>query len=523
VTTRPVVSDAAAATLDAPVSTHEAAPQKENLGSFLDRYVQALRRFLDSSSLGQPPFFERGMPPSELRALLATQPLSVFIPEVYGGRGGEVAEGLAMLERTSYESLPLSLTMGINGALFLQPVAKYADEGVKQRVFARFLEHQSMGGLMMTEPGFGSDALSMQTSWVREADRYRIRGTKHWAGLTGLADFWLMTARERSDDRLGRDVDFFVLDGHDPEQSIVVEERFENLGLHAIPYGRNHVDVAVPEAQRLTPTTTGLKMMLDLLHRSRLQFPGMGLGFLQRLADDALHHVRERMVGGKSLLEYDQVKRRIAELQASVTVASAMCLHASERAGLEHDLARDGLLANVVKSVLTDRMQAAAQSVLQLVGAAGYSTRHRAGLAVVDSRPFQIFEGSNDILYEQVGASVLQAMRRAKEARLGAYLAATTWASRASQRFGDVLDVRLDTQLPQRRLVDLGKAIGRIATLDMVEELAARGYPARRIEQAVQHLGSEVTTLFASVRSGHDAEPSQEVVPVGHWLTMRTT
>jgi len=71
-------------------------------------------------------------------------------------------EILALLATTSYESLALCLTFGINSALFLQPFAKYGQEEVKAPVFKRFLEEHAMGGLMITEPDFGSDALNMQ-------------------------------------------------------------------------------------------------------------------------------------------------------------------------------------------------------------------------------------------------------------------------------------------------------------------------------------------------------------------------
>ncbi len=78
-----------------------------------------------------------------------------------------------------------------NIALFLEPVAKYAQEAVKEDVFNRFLTQQIMGGLMITEPDYGSDALNMQTSNVRTGSHYHIQGTKHWQGLTGMADYWL--------------------------------------------------------------------------------------------------------------------------------------------------------------------------------------------------------------------------------------------------------------------------------------------------------------------------------------------
>ncbi len=498
--------------------THDR-PSHEPLETYLGRYADVLRRvFRDPEDELRTPLV-RGVPPSDLRALLASGPLRAFIPSEHGGRGGHVAEAMAVLETSGYESLAMSLTIGINGALFVQPVAKYGSPELQARVFPRFVRHQNMGGLMMTEPDFGSDALNMETAWWTEDGRIRIRGVKHWAGLTGLADFWLMTARSRGDGgRLGRDVDFFVLDEHDPDQAVVVEERFHNLGLYAIPYGRNRIDVRVPEEQRLRPHRTGLKMMLDLLHRSRTQFPGMAIGFLRRLADEALDHVRTRSVGGRSLLAYDQVQRRVAELQASVTIASAMCVNAAETAGIEHDLSKNGLVANSVKAVVTDRMHDGAQSLLQLVGAKGYRLDHLAGSATVDARPFQIFEGSNDILFEQVAAATLGAMRRAKERHLGAFLADYAPVRRAGETFRSLLDVQIDPDLPQRRMVDFGRLIGQVVAAELVIDLGERGYRAERVRGALEHLRAEVRSAFATFRSEDVTQPDEEPVEAGAWL-----
>jgi Acyl-CoA dehydrogenases len=65
---------------------------------------------------------------------------------------------------------------------------------------------------MITEPDFGSDALKMQTSYTESDNEYHLQGTKHWAGLTGWADFWLLTARrQNSKGELSRDIDFLSM------------------------------------------------------------------------------------------------------------------------------------------------------------------------------------------------------------------------------------------------------------------------------------------------------------------------
>ncbi|WP_340111891.1 acyl-CoA dehydrogenase family protein [Maribellus mangrovi] len=442
---------------------------------------------------------KRGLPPFVLREIMSVNPLSVGIPKEYGGRGGVMKENIGLLATASYESLALSLTFGINSALFLQPFGKFGQDEVKAGVFNRFLNEKAMGGLMITEPDYGSDALNMQTYYTEKGSKIHLQGKKHWAGLTGWADFWLLSGRQKSNsDKLMRDIDFFLCDVNAPGQNIVVEEFFENLGLYAIPYGRNRIDVQLPLAHKLVPHTTGVKMMLDLLHRSRMQFPGMGMGFIQRMLDEALNHSKERMVGGKSLFHYDQVQHRLTDLQASYTICSAMCANSSEKAGLDVDLSSEGMEANAVKSVVTDLMQEAAQSAVQLVGAKAYKLNHIAGRGIADSRPFQIFEGSNDILYAQISEALVKMMKRAKERNLFQFLKSFDLTDKAVHFVKKQVDFNLDLQIPQRKLVDMGKIIGRVISLNQVLDLGDKGFKKELIDGSVTFLQQEITKLMSS-------------------------
>jgi alkylation response protein AidB-like acyl-CoA dehydrogenase len=468
------------------------------LTSFKDRLKHLLHVRSDIDKLS----VKRGIPPFILRDILAAQPLATFIPQQYGGRGGHIHEGLALLSTASYESLPLSLGFGINWALFLQPVAKYAQEPVKQPIFDGFIHQQKMGGLMITEPDYGSDALHMQSHYQHKGDHFHLQGLKHWAGLTGWADYWLLTARRKNESgQLGRDVDFFICDSSAENQTIIVEEFFENLGIYLLPYGRNCIDVKIPKLQKLEPHSTGIKMMLDLLHRSRMQFPGMALGFLQRLEDEAVSHCRQRQVGGKNLFSYDQVQQRLATLQANVTIATAMCLNSSKKAGTRNDLSGAGLEANAVKTVVTDLMQDSAQSLLQLVGAKGYRLDHIAGRALVDSRPFQIFEGSNDILYIQIAEAIQKLMHRRKINNLLAFVSVFELTSRTAAYLKVHLNIDLILPLSQRRLNAFGQLISRIIALQLVEELGDSGYHPVLIancrEQLIQRIAAEVSGFRA--------------------------
>ena len=494
---------------------------KKDIQQFLSDYKQRLYELFAERNDENELLTKRGLPPYILREVMECSPLSTFIPEEYNGRGGIVSEALSMLEASSYQSLPLSLMMGINGALFLQPVANYGSEEAKKKIFSKFLKKKNMGGLMITEPDFGSDALKMNTSFIYDenSESYKIEGLKHWAGLTGWADFWLITARSRNEDgELSRDIGFFI---HDSSNGgIDVLEYYKNLGLYMLPYGRNKIDITVPSEYRLEPDTNGVTMMLDILHRSRLQFPGMSTGHLKRMLDEAVTHCKTRMVGGSSLFTYDQVKERLANLQSYFTISSAMSFFTSTNVPLSKNTSRMDVEANSIKTVVTDYMHEASQSLLQLVGAQGYKLDHIAGRSMVDSRPFQIFEGSNDILYQQITASILKSMRKTKESNLYRFLKSYSLTKHSADYFKDVIDFKVDQKMAQRKLVQLGRALSRIVSMDMVFKLGEHGFNSDMIANSLKVIRSEIKTTIASYTHNEEAGVVDDYEDGGSWLSL---
>lgn len=445
---------------------------------------------------------ERGLPVVVLRDIMSNSPLSVAIPENYGGRGLKVSECLRILSAASYESLALSLTFGINIALFLEPVAKYANSAVKENIFKRFLEKQNMGGLMITEPDFGSDALGMQTYNEKVGDNYTVKGTKHWQGLTGMADYWLIASREKNaNGNLSRDIDFFICDVTQPNQQIEVEEYYDNLGLYMIPYGKNKVDVQIPSQFKLEPETSGVKMMLDILHRSRMQFPGMAVGFIKRMLDESIKYCNERIVGGKKLIDLDQIQYQISKIQSAYTIASAMCFRSSTNSGIDKDLANEGIEANTMKAFVTDLMQEAAQTLTQLSGSKGFKMENIGGRGIMDSRAFQIFEGSNEMLYTQITEMIVKLMKRKKEFNIYNFFKDFDLTNRAYSYFKKDIEFSFIPDLKQRKMIDLGKVFSRIISLNFVLEMEEKGFRKDLTSNCSEFLKLEVSQLINSFHS----------------------
>ena len=491
---------------------------KSEFVNYLENYEKVLKEVFDKKFGGNEFTIERGLSPEELTKIMAASPLAVAIPENFGGRGVKVKECLGILSTASYESISLSLIFGINIALFLEPVAKYADESVKEAIFKNFLENQNMGGLMITEPDFGSDALNMQTWNARVGDSYKVNGVKHWQGLTGMADYWLITSREKNiSGDLNRDIDFFICETSKEKQQIVVEQLYNNLGLELIPYGRNIVDILVPEQYKLIPQTSGLKMMLDILHRSRLQFPGMAMGFIKRMLDEAIKQCNQRMGGGKKLMELDQVQYQIAQIQSAFTVVSAMCFRSSSVSGIENDLSSEGIEANSMKAYVTDLMQESSQTFTQLSGANGYRISNIGGRGIMDSRAFQIFEGSNEMLYTQIGEMVTKLMKRKKEMNIFNFLKEYNLTEKACSYFKKDIDFTLMAGLSQRKMIDLGKVFSRIIASNFVLGMGEKGFRNDLVTNCIDIIRVEVSTLISSFHAENLVIPVAEYKEKSWW------
>jgi len=491
---------------------------KEDYNDFIERFRKGLFELFNAEHDIDYLSMERGLPDPVWEKIMAHRPLSVAIPEEFGGRGLNVRECLGILSTASYESLSLSLTFGINIALFLEPMAKYGHPQVKAPVFRRFLEEGAMGGLMITEPDYGSDALNMQTQYSETPNGYRLKGKKHWQGLTGMADFWIVAARKKgSDDKLARDVEFFMTDNSKAGQEIQVEQYFNNLGLYMIPYGLNTIDIEVPQNQKLQQSSTGIKMMLDILHRSRLQFPGMGMGFIKRMLDEAIDHCNKRMVAGKKLIELDAVRFQVSRIQAAFSLCSGMCARSSNMSGIEHDLSGQGLEANSMKALVTDLMQESAQLCVQLSGSSGYKLDHIAGRGIVDSRPFQIFEGSNEMLYTQIAESLIKAMKKGKIGNLFTYLSEMELTDRVSPLFKEQLGFSFPDSMLQRQFIVLGKIVARLVCLQYVQQLVDKGFRQDLFENCHRHMQMDINGLLARFTNFNAAEPVLDYGEDSQW------
>ena len=415
----------------------------------------------------------------------------VFIRPECGGIYERYSDCMTLISTAAYHSLELSLMLGITSSLFVLPVGRYASPQVRQRVLTDFQQRRLLAGMMMTEPDFGTNIMGIVTSFRPEGTGYRLHGAKHWAGLSGMAEYWLVSARkQRETGALGRDIDFFIVRSDQP--GYCFEHPYPAAGLTAISYGLTRFDVAVPAENKLCGPDTNIRVLYDILNRSRISISAIASGALRRLLEEATKWAAERVVFGKPLIAYEQVQHRLAAIQAASTICSSICSFVSSMLDTHEgpDQFIEMVTSNIVKVTTTDLLQMSAQSALQLYGGQGFRNDHYVGKAFTDSRPFQIFEGSNDVLYEAIAAQLIGEARKLGLNTLGEVLARHLALPPPAIPNDPVRDLPIQTQDSQVDRVLFGKIISRYSAVGMVQHSAATLRP-ELLANAISFLRAE--------------------------------
>jgi len=182
-----------------------------------------------------------------------------------------------------------------------------------------------------------------------------------------------------------------------------------------------------------------------------------------------------------------------------------MCSFTSENVPLSKDTSSFDVAANTIKTMTTDLMQNASQSLLQLTGAKGYRLDHIAGRSTIDSRPFQIFEGSNDILYQQISESVIKLMKKLKLNNLYDFLSDYKYTKHASDHLKETLNQEIDLKMTQDKLVELGRVLSRLISLEFTIRLGEKGFNRELISNTIETLKGDVKRMMSSFSYANDA------------------
>jgi isovaleryl-CoA dehydrogenase len=324
--------------------------------------------------------------------------LGITIPEQYGGSAmGYLAHAIAM-EEISRASASVGLSYGAHSNLCLNQIKLNGSEAQRSQYLPRLCSGEHIGALAMSEPGAGSDVVSMRLRAERQGDDFVLNGNKMWITNGPDADVYVIYAK--TDPEAGsKGITAFIIERDTPGFSRA--PKLDKLGMR----GSNTCelvfeDCRVPAAAILGQEGAGVRVLMSGLDYERAVLSAGPVGILQACLDVVLPYVHEREQFGQAIGEFQLIQGKLADMYARCS-ASRAYLYAVCAALDRGEQSRKDAAAVILYTA-----EAATQSALdaiQLLGGNGYINDYPTGRLLRDAKLYEIGAGTSEIRRMLVG------------------------------------------------------------------------------------------------------------------------
>ena len=324
--------------------------------------------------------------------------LGITIPEQYGGSAmGYLAHAIAM-EEISRASASVGLSYGAHSNLCLNQIKLNGSEAQRSQYLPRLCSGEHIGALAMSEPGAGSDVVSMRLRAERQGDDFVLNGNKMWITNGPDADVYVIYAK--TDPEAGsKGITAFIIERDTPGFSRA--PKLDKLGMR----GSNTCelvfeDCRVPASAILGQEGAGVRVLMSGLDYERAVLSAGPVGILQACLDVVLPYVHEREQFGQAIGEFQLIQGKLADMYARCS-ASRAYLYAVCAALDRGEQSRKDAAAVILYTA-----EAATQSSLdaiQLLGGNGYINDYPTGRLLRDAKLYEIGAGTSEIRRMLVG------------------------------------------------------------------------------------------------------------------------
>ncbi len=320
--------------------------------------------------------------------------LQLWVPEEYGGPGGDLVSVCLAKEEIGKGSLAASTLCANNSIGFILPLLHFGTEEQKRHYLPMSASGKVIAAVAITEPETGSDVSSIRTFARRDGASYVVNGQKSWITWGANANFVLLFART-AEAKGHNGISVFLVDTATPGFHVGKTEH--KMGRHGAPTCQLHFDdMRIPAECLLGEEGNGFKACMKILDLNRPSVAASSLGMAQAALDASIIYAGDRKQFGKPIGDYQAIQLKIADMAMQIEAARALLYtSAIEIDGGNH--ARLTLLSSMCKCYVTDVAMQVALEAVQVHGAYGYSTEYPVERIMRDAKLNQILEGTNEI------------------------------------------------------------------------------------------------------------------------------
>jgi len=327
----------------------------------------------------------------------------LIIPEEHGGLGLSNAGYARVLGQTSSHDSSVSLTIGAHSSIGMKGILLFGTAEQKARYLPKLASGEMIAAFCLTESGAGSDAASIRTQAVKNADgSWILNGEKIWITNGGIADLYTVFARTSS--AAGK-ITAFVVEAAWPGVSHGQHE--DKMGIRASSTTTvSFADVRVPAANVLDAEGKGFKVAMAILNNGRTGLGGGAVGGMKTLIAHATRQAETRKQFDTPIANFGLVREKLAQMTVDCFAAESvvwMVAHYIDSG--DEDYSVEAAMSKVFAS---EALQRSAYEGLQIAAGSGYMRDSPYEQITRDCRILTIFEGTNEVLRLYIALSGLK-------------------------------------------------------------------------------------------------------------------
>jgi len=376
------------------------------LGSRVDELRQAVREFAVrriapvADEIDRSNRFPRELWP-ELGAMGL---LGMTVPEEYGGLGFGYLEHIVAMEEISRASGSIGLSYGAHSNLCVNQLRRFGTDAQKQRFLPRLVSGEHVGALAMSEPGAGSDVVSMRTRAERGDGGYVLNGSKMWITNGPEADTAVVYATVEPGSGARGITAFIVERGMKGLRSAQKLDKFGMRGSDTSELVFE--DCLVPEDHVLGEPGGGVEILMSGLDYERLVLTGGPLGLMRAALDLVVPYLHDREQFGRPIGSFQLMQAKLADLYAACNASRAYAYAVARACDAGRTTRYDAAACLLAASENATR---AGLEAIQVLGGNGYINEYPAGRILRDAKLYEIGAGTNEIRRMLIGRELLRA------------------------------------------------------------------------------------------------------------------
>ena len=331
--------------------------------------------------------------------------LGITVSEEYGGAGMGYLAHVVAVEEIARASASVSLSYGAHSNLCVNQIKLNGNDAQRAKYLPRLVSGDHVGALAMSEPGAGSDVVSMKLRAEKRNDRYVLNGNKYW--ITNGPDADTLVVYAKTDPDAGsKGITAFLIEKE--MKGFSTSPHFDKLGMR----GSNTAelvfeDVEVPFENVLGEEGRGVAVLMSGLDYERVVLAGIGTGIIAGCLDEIMPYMKERKQFGQPIGNFQLMQGKIADMYTAMNSARAY-IYEVARACDRGDVTRQDAAACCLYA--SEQAMVQAHQAVQAMGGAGFLSDSPVSRIFRDAKLMEIGAGTSEIRRMLIGRELMSAM-----------------------------------------------------------------------------------------------------------------